>query len=168
MRVDREIRKRGSRYGMTPGNGFAKKGLGRLFAIGELNSRVGQAAIRGPSSTRPYFAFYFVSGGQAGSKLRRFMTNTSQLWGDLIRFAKLSNAFDVPQKWTAVGMCQNQQKTASTSCFRYIFDFSSRAGRRRIRRLFRRRWLNCRRRKRTSGYRLGNLRARLRSAESFT
>jgi hypothetical protein len=28
--------------------------------------------------------------------------------------------------------------------------------------------LNCRRRKRTSGYRLGNLRARLRSAESFT
>jgi hypothetical protein len=64
------------------------------------------------------------------------MMNTAQLWSDFIRIAKLSNAFDVPRTWMTIGMCQNQQKTASAPCFRHIFDFWSLAGRRRIRRIF--------------------------------
>jgi hypothetical protein len=68
---DQKVHGAARRYSnrMTPENGCAFKALDVRLRLGKLMSRVGQAALRGPSSTRPYSRWTSPSGVRLGQNL---------------------------------------------------------------------------------------------------
>ena len=116
---------RTSKVRMTPGNGFAIEGLGRSFAIGELISRVGQAAIRGPSSTRPLVAFTSSPGVRLGQNLGERKCNLTLVTNCTNTSRMDHNAFVVPHVMSARQKSEKPPKNGLYTLFSPAFALFS-------------------------------------------